>query len=74
MSTVECERVFSGLGNILTKKRNRLKISKINDLLFINRNGPKINQFDFNRAIENWKNEKPRRHLCKFICKQFKKK
>ncbi|KAL4501651.1 hypothetical protein ABPG72_018702 [Tetrahymena utriculariae] len=66
ISSVECERIFSHVTNILSKKRNQLDTQTINDLLFISRNGPEIEniqKFDINKAIEYWKNDKLRRFV-----------
>ncbi|TWW61045.1 hypothetical protein D4764_05G0011350 [Takifugu flavidus] len=37
-SSVPCERVFSKAGEIVSKKRNRLKSSTVEKLLFLNKN------------------------------------
>lgn len=37
-SSVPCERVFSKAGEIISKKRNRLKPSTVEKLLFLNKN------------------------------------
>ena len=37
-SSVPCERVFSKAGEMLSKKRNRLKPSTVEKLLFLNKN------------------------------------
>lgn len=37
-SSVPCERVFSKAGYVETSKRNRLKGSKLNKILFIKQN------------------------------------
>lgn len=37
-SSVPCERIFSKAGEILSKKRNRLKPSTVGKLLFLNKN------------------------------------
>lgn len=49
--TIECERIFSQVTDILVKKRNTLKINHLNMLLMISRNGEKIENFDFIKAI-----------------------
>ena len=50
------------------KEKYIIYIQKTNDLLFISRIGPNIKDFNFNLAIEGWKNDKKnRRFICIFL-------
>ena len=51
MTSVECERVFSDVKLIFTKLWSQLKITKLNVLMVLSRNGPEIE--DFNEGIFN---------------------
>lgn len=61
LSTAEGERVFSGLKRVKTILRNRMKESTLENILRIQREGPPLEEFDFNKAIEVWGSKKKRR-------------
>ena len=44
--------------NILTRKKNKLSTNVLNTLIMIGKNGPKIDEFLYIRAIEFWKSQK----------------
>lgn len=46
VSTAECERSFSSMNNIATKKRNKLTVENIAALMFISIMGPPLNEFN----------------------------
>ena len=46
LTSVECERVFSHVKLILTRLRNQLRISELNILLMLSRNGPELKDFN----------------------------
>ncbi|KAL4500764.1 hypothetical protein ABPG72_019998 [Tetrahymena utriculariae] len=54
LNTVECERIFSKVIDILVKKRNKLSIENIDMLIFVSRHGPSIDnlkQLNITKAI-----------------------
>ena len=61
MSSADCERGFSALKRIKTKLRNRLSNRILNHLLTISIEGPKLEEFDFERAADIWGAQKNRR-------------
>lgn len=54
VSTAECERSFSCMNTILTKKRNRLNIDSLSSLMFISIVGPSVRQFNPTPFAKRW--------------------
>ena len=54
VSTAKCEISFSAMKRIKTESRNRLLTENLNHLMRISIEGPSINQFDFEQALELW--------------------
>lgn len=52
MTTAEVERVFSEVGSVMVRKRNKLLVSNLNMLLMISRNGKDINEFNFSDSLK----------------------
>ena len=52
MSSADCERGFSALKRIKTRLRNRLSNRILNNLLIISIEGPKLQEFDFEKAAD----------------------
>ena len=61
VSTAECERSFSAMKRIKTDSRNRLLTENLNHLMRISIEGPLIDQFDFEQALELWRAMRQRR-------------
>ena len=57
MSSADCERGFSALKRIKTRLWNRI----LNHLLTISIEGPKLEEFDFEKAADIWGAQKNRR-------------
>ena len=53
-STAECERGFSLMNLISTDLRARLLISNISNIMFINVNGPPLNQWNPESYVKSW--------------------
>ena len=53
-TTAECERGFSFMNKMATKKRNSLQMKKISDLMFIKLNGPPLEIFDPAPFVDEW--------------------
>lgn len=51
-SFIPAERLFSKDGITPTQQMNRLKLTKLNELLFLSGIGHKNNDFNFNRVIQ----------------------
>ncbi|KAH3855450.1 hypothetical protein DPMN_098017 [Dreissena polymorpha] len=51
MTSVQCERGFSTQNRIKSKYRTSMKESTLVDLMRISEDGPKLRNFDFNRAL-----------------------
>ena len=64
MSTAVVERGFSHMNNIIRPERTRLGKDSMNDLLEIQINGPELEDFCEDAALEHW-NEKGKgyRHI-----------
>ena len=62
VSTVDCERGFSAMARVKTKLRNQMKNSTLNHCLRILIEGPPIEEFDFEKVLNSWK-EHGHRHL-----------
>lgn len=54
VSTAECKRSFSAMKRIKTDLRNRLLTENLNHLMRISIEGPLIDEFDFEQALELW--------------------
>lgn len=54
VSTADCERSFSVMNTVITKKRNRLEIESVSSLLFISILGPEITDFQPAPFVKNW--------------------
>jgi hypothetical protein len=54
VSTAECERAFSTMNEIITKKRNRLSINNVSSLMWINILGPPISTFNPKFYAQAW--------------------
>ncbi len=61
VSSVPCERGFSVTNRIKTKLRNRLQIPTVDILLRISIEGPPTDQFDFSRALNQYKSSRQHR-------------
>jgi len=57
---MEAERSFSLMNMIKTEQRNTLETSTVDDFMMINRNGPKIEDFQYEEAFDLWKKGKKR--------------
>ncbi|XP_022182073.1 E3 SUMO-protein ligase KIAA1586-like [Myzus persicae] len=53
-STADCERGFSLLNLICTDLRNKLTVSNIANLMFLNINGPPLNQWNPEEYVKSW--------------------
>jgi hypothetical protein len=53
-SSAECERGFSLMNNIATNQRNCLKVETLSNLMFVNVNGPDIDDFDPLPFVRSW--------------------
>lgn len=59
--TADCERGFSEQNRTKNSLRNRLEQHTLQRLMMINLEGPHMREFDFNKALSNWKSKKERR-------------
>ena len=59
--TADCERGFSEQNQTKNELRNRLEQSSLHRLMMIKLEGPKLREFDFNKALSHWKSKKDRR-------------
>ena len=62
-STADCERAFSTMKRVKTPLRNRLKTTTLDCLLRISIEGPDLNDFDFELAVNKWSTIRNRRIL-----------
>ncbi|CAI6350673.1 unnamed protein product [Macrosiphum euphorbiae] len=53
-STAECERGFSLMNNICTKLRSTLTIKHLASLMFINVNGPPLDEWEPKSYVSSW--------------------
>ena len=60
-TTADCERAFSSMNRIKTTLRNRLKTSTLDNLLRISIEGPELEDFDFDTAVNSWSAIRKRR-------------
>ena len=63
VTTVDCERAFSAMKRIKSRLRSTMKTKTLNHLLLISIEGPELDKFDFNRALQTWGKQKNRRIL-----------
>ena len=63
VTTVDCERAFSAMKRIKSQLRSTMKTKTLNHLLLISIEGPELDKFDFNRALQTWGKQKNRRIL-----------
>ena len=72
-STAKVERLFSTLKIIKNERRTNLSCSTLNDLLEVNTEGPSLNDFSADAAVDLWwsdcltgrrVNQKPRKEYC----------
>ena len=61
ISTVDCERAFSTMRRIESRLRSEMSNATLNHCMRISFEGPCMEEFDFNTAIETWSNLKKRR-------------
>lgn len=54
VSTADCERAFSVMNTVATKKRNRLEMSNLSSLMFVSILGPEIPEFKPKQYVKNW--------------------
>ena len=60
MSTADAERGLSGVDRINTQLRNPMKASTLQHLLTIEVGGPRLNDMDFEYAVDRWAQMKSR--------------
>ena len=61
VSTVDCERGFSAMKIIKTRLRNRLSEKNMQHAMMIAIEGPTIDRFNFEAALNKFKSKKKRR-------------
>lgn len=54
ISSSECERVFTDMNNTITSVRSSLQISRVSNLLFLQRNGPPLAEFHPESYVAAW--------------------
>ena len=54
INTADCERAFSTMKRVKTRIRNRLKSVTLDALLRISIQGPSLDEFDFESAVNKW--------------------
>lgn len=57
----DCERAFSPMKRIKTQLRNRLKTTTLDNLMRISIEGPSLENFDFEKAVDTWSAIRKRR-------------
>ena len=63
VSTADCERGFSAMARVKTKLRNQMKNFTLNHCLRILIEGPPIQEFDFEKVLNSWKEHGHRRQI-----------
>ena len=63
VSTADCARSFSTMRRVKTELRNRMNTSTLDCLMRIRIEGPCMDEFDFETALNNWAKLKNRR-IC----------
>ena len=61
VSTAECERCFSAMKRIKTDLRNHLLTSTLRNLMRISTEGPLLQDYDFDQAVDIWSGKRQRR-------------
>ena len=64
VSTADCERAFSTMKRVKTELQNRMSTKTLNQLLQILQihiEGPKLEEFNFDKAVDTWGKMKNRR-------------
>ena len=61
VSTAECERCFSSMKRIKTTLRNRMETDTLDQLMRIANEGPKPEDFNFEKAADLWGSLRQRR-------------
>ena len=61
ISTASCERGFSTMNRINTTLRNRLTSDSMDKLIRISSEGPSLEDFDFDKAVDMWSSKCNRR-------------
>ena len=61
VSTADCERGFSAMVRVKSKLRNQMSNKTLNQCLRILIEGPEIENFDFVKSLDSWKNKVNRR-------------
>jgi hypothetical protein len=61
LSNAQVERIFSQQNLIKNKLRNKMNIDTLSNHLMLLLNGPEIEDFEFEKAYEHWRNKKTRR-------------
>lgn len=61
VSTAECERCFSCMKRIKTVLRNRMETATLDQLMLIVNEGPKLEEFNFDKAADLWGSLRQRR-------------
>ena len=59
--TADCERGFSCQNSIKSSKRSRMKSENLNALMTIKIEGGSLEDFDYSRAVDCWRDKKKRR-------------
>ena len=54
ISTADCERAFSTMRRVKTRLRSEMNNSTLNNCMRISIEGPSLQSFDFNAAVESW--------------------
>jgi hAT family C-terminal dimerisation region len=63
LSNAHVERIFSQTKLIKNNLRNKMQINTLDNHLMILLNGPVVQNFNFEKAYEHWKNKKIRRSI-----------
>ena len=61
ISMADCERAFSTMRRIKTRLRSEMNNATLNHCMRISIEGPPLQEFDFNTAVETWSNLRKRR-------------
>ena len=61
VSTADCERAFSAMKRVKTELQNHMSTKALNPLLQIHIEGPKMEEFNFDKAVDTWGKMKNRR-------------
>ena len=61
ISTADCERAFSTMRRIKTRLRSEMNNATLNHCMRISIEGPPLQEFDFDTAVEKWSTLRKRR-------------